>query len=111
MGCGTSTVQTISVEHRDAIEKKRESTSEEEGGRLSPKRYDVTGDMESDLHDRRTDTIVSKSVLSLAPSERSLQATFLTEEEDKRVREWLRNIETVGAIPIDHDAIYYTDST
>eukprot|EP00667_Euglena_gracilis_P011041 EG_transcript_11256 len=111
MGCGTSTVQTISVEHRDEMEKKRESASEDEGGNRSPKRLDVPGDTESNCLDRRTDTIMSKAGLSIAPSERSLPTTYLTEEEDKRVREWLRHVETVGAIPIDHDAVYYTDST
>jgi len=58
---------------------------------------------------KHLDTLFSKAPLSPHSLDRSLPVSLLTEDELKRIQDWLQEIVTEGAVTIDHNEVFPED--
>jgi hypothetical protein len=127
MGCGGSThVHPVSNDVKEDEDEKRpqnaeapaeksaatnEPTKEKEDRSAVVTVLQDTDDQENKVKERKPQpTVHSKAGPSANGSERSIPGSYLTDEEEETIKDWLKNVDVDGAVPLE-DTLNAVEST
>eukprot|EP00992_Anisonema_acinus_P011406 TRINITY_DN7385_c0_g1_i1.p1 TRINITY_DN7385_c0_g1~~TRINITY_DN7385_c0_g1_i1.p1 ORF type:complete len:111 (+),score=15.53 TRINITY_DN7385_c0_g1_i1:75-407(+) len=100
MGCGVSAGETRTLEvHKESKDSENASNEEKQEPEATP-----TQEVDdSVIKKERTRQQSSQKITgpSVAGSERSIPNSYLTDEEEETIKDWLKNVESEKALPLD----------